>query len=183
MSTRQQGFTLIELVVVISISMVVVGFAVMFLQTPVDIYFAQARRADLINEATLVASNMSSDLRAALPGTVRWTRNGTVEVLEINSAPPAGPIAYLCDSDAQTMRRYSNYVPDANLANRNSHMALVAAGAQVGLLAQDVFACQITYIATNPLRASLVGLQLQLSRVWSGNAETMMVFRQMPIGS
>lgn len=176
---RQHGFTLIELVVAISISAIVVGFMVMFLVTPVETYLAQARRAELVNSANMAANNMASDLRTALPGNVRYTRNGTIEVLEITSPVPAGPIAYLCDPGARTVRRYSNYTPAASISNRDSDAELIGAGARAGLLAQDVLACSISYNAIDPLHNKLVGLQMQLAR----NGETMYVFRQMPLGN
>jgi prepilin-type N-terminal cleavage/methylation domain-containing protein len=169
----QTGFTLIELVVAISI---VVGFMVMFIVTPVESYLAQTRRAELVGAADRVAGSMASDLRAVSLGSVRHVQNGA-EVLEITAAAPLGPIAYLCDSSTQTVKRYSNYIPDANFANRDSEAELVGAGARVWLLAQDVFLCRISYSTVNPLHDKLVGLQMQLTR----NGETMTVFRQMPL--
>ncbi len=174
---KQHGFTLIELVVAMSISAIVVGFMVMFLVTPVQSYLAQARRAELVGSADRVANNMAADLRLTMFGNVRYTSSGTTEVLEITSPAPLGPIAYLCDSGTQTVQRYSNYTPDANFSNRDSDADLRGAGARVGLLAQDVSACQINYTATNPLHDRLVGLQMQLTR----NGETMTVFRQLPL--
>jgi MSHA biogenesis protein MshO len=157
---RQHGFTLIELVVAISISAIVVGFMVMFLVTPAEAYLAQARRAELVAEANMVANNMGSDLRTAVFGQVQYANNGA-EVLVITPAAPNGPITYLCNSAAGTMTRTQ----------------LVGGNAQIGLLAHDVSFCQITYNAALPLRAKLVGLQMRLTR----NGETMMVFRQMPL--
>jgi len=168
----QHGFTMIELVVVITISSIVVGFMVMFIAAPIDSYLAQSRRAELVSSSDMTASNMINDLRLAPAGSVRYTQNGIVEVLEINSA---APIAYLCDRSINRMRRYSNYIPNANIANRDSDAELIAAGARVGVVAQDVTNCKISFNAGNPL----VGLQMQLTR----NGETMYVFRQMAVGS
>ena len=174
---KQHGFSLIELVVAISISAIVVGFVVMFIVTPVETYLAQARRAELVNSADMVANNLAVDLRAATAGSARYTRNGTAEVLEVTLT--SGPIAYICDSGARTVKRYSGYPPAASILNIDSDAELVGVGAKVGLIAQDVLACQISYDAVDPLHNRLVGLQMQLAR----NGENMYVFRQMPVGS
>jgi MSHA biogenesis protein MshO len=77
------GFTLVELVVVIVVSTIVVGFATMFMTTPVDAYFAQSRRADFIDGSDAIVRRMSTDLRQALPNSVRITNIGTRFVLEM----------------------------------------------------------------------------------------------------
>lgn len=174
----QRGFTLIELVVAISISAIVVGFMAMFLVTPVESYLAQTRRAELVVAADMTTNNMLTDLRLAPVGSVRYVRNGSAEVLEINTATP---VAYICDPAARIVRRYSNYPPAANLSARDSDAELMGAGGGVSraLIARDVLACQISYDAINPLHNRLVGLRMQLTRA----GETMVVFRQMAVGS
>ena len=158
--TKQHGFTLIELVVTISISAVVVGFMVMFLVTPVDAYMAQSRRTELVTEANMVANNMAADLRSAALGEVQYAPNGA-QVLVITPAAPNGPITYLCNLAAGTVTRTE----------------LVGANAQVGLLSRDVTFCQIRYDGAAPLHNRLVSLQMKLMR----NGETMTVFRQMSL--
>ena len=76
-----RGFTLIELVVTITLSAIVVAFAAMFIVTPVNSYRAQARRAELVDSADSVLRLMARDIRSALPNSVRVTRNGNVAVL------------------------------------------------------------------------------------------------------
>jgi MSHA biogenesis protein MshO len=68
---RQQGFTLIELVVAITISVVVVGFVASFIAVPVQSHIAQRRRAELAASAEAVTHWMSRDVRRALPNSVR----------------------------------------------------------------------------------------------------------------
>lgn len=71
MSTRQQGFTLIELIVALTVSVVVVGFVAMFMTVPAQANLAQARRAELAASAEAVTQSMSQDVRSALPNSVR----------------------------------------------------------------------------------------------------------------
>lgn len=73
---RLRGFTLVELVVVIVLTAVVAGFVVLFLDAPVEEYFQQTGRADLIDSADRIANAVTPDLRVALPNSIRTARNG-----------------------------------------------------------------------------------------------------------
>jgi len=77
------GFTLIELIIAISVSVIVVGFMVMFITVPVDNYIAQSRRAQLSTEADIIQRIMDNDIRNAVPNTVRWGINGSNVILEM----------------------------------------------------------------------------------------------------
>ena len=74
MSTRQRGFTLIELIVALVLSVIVVGLALDFISVPVQAHFAQTRRAELTASAEAVTHWMSQDVRAALPNSLRTGR-------------------------------------------------------------------------------------------------------------
>ena len=80
---RTQGFTLLEMVIAISISAIVVIFAVMFIAAPVDAYEAHGRRANLVADAATPWPRMQLDIRRALPNSVRQRRNGNFVVLEM----------------------------------------------------------------------------------------------------
>ncbi len=71
MSARQHGFTMIELVVAITISVIVVGFIASFIAVPVQAHLGQARRSELAASAEAVTHWMSRDVRRALPNSVR----------------------------------------------------------------------------------------------------------------
>jgi MSHA biogenesis protein MshO len=78
----QHGFTLIELVVSISVSAVVLIFVVLFLGPPIDSYFTQTRRADLLNAQVSAWRPMEADIRQAVPNSARTRPNGlALEVL------------------------------------------------------------------------------------------------------
>jgi MSHA biogenesis protein MshO len=79
------GFSLIELVVVIALSAIVAVFMVFFLTTPVESYFAQTRRADLVDSADRILRSIRTDVRTALPNSVRQSAGGGVLALELLS--------------------------------------------------------------------------------------------------
>jgi MSHA biogenesis protein MshO len=68
---RAEGFTLIELVVALTIAAIVGGFVATFLAVPVQAHLAQARRSELASSAESVARAMARDVRTALPNSLR----------------------------------------------------------------------------------------------------------------
>jgi MSHA biogenesis protein MshO len=86
MSTCQRGFTLIELIVALTISVVVVGFIATFIAVPVQSHMAQARRSDLAASAEAVSHWMSQDVHGALPNSLRVATVGgrpSVEMIDV----------------------------------------------------------------------------------------------------
>jgi MSHA biogenesis protein MshO len=78
-----QGFTLVELVVTITISAIVMVFVSMFIAAPLKAFDAQSRRAALVAGPSDAWPRMESDLRTALPNSVRARRNGVFMALEM----------------------------------------------------------------------------------------------------
>jgi MSHA biogenesis protein MshO len=104
MRSQAAGFTLIELVITMTVSAVVVSFVAVFISVPVAGFTDQARRARLVDAADATLSRMSRDIRRALPNSVRITNNGAIVALELLSsvdgaryrdAPPGGPARQL----------------------------------------------------------------------------------------
>lgn len=77
------GFTLIELIVVIVISAIVAIFMVLFLDTPIESYFAQTRRSDLVDSAHRISDAVTADARTALPNSMRFAVSGSSRALEL----------------------------------------------------------------------------------------------------
>jgi MSHA biogenesis protein MshO len=75
------GFTLIELIVVIVVSAIVAVFMVLFLDAPVESYFAQTRRSDLVDSAHRISDAVTVDARTALPNSMRV--NAAATALEL----------------------------------------------------------------------------------------------------
>ena len=74
---RAAGFTLIELIVVIVVTATVASFVVLFLDAPMQSYFAQTRRSDLVDSATRISGAVTADVRTALPNSLRVNVTGT----------------------------------------------------------------------------------------------------------
>jgi MSHA biogenesis protein MshO len=79
----QRGFTLVELVVAMSLAVIVVGFSTMFIKAPIEMYQGQARRAELVDSADNLLRDMTREVRAALPNSVRVRTNGSIKALEL----------------------------------------------------------------------------------------------------
>ena len=82
-SRSSAGFTLIELVVAIVLAAIVAGFVVLFLDAPIQSYFAQTRRSDLVDSANRIAAAITGDVRTALPNSLRATTAGSATALEL----------------------------------------------------------------------------------------------------
>lgn len=80
---KARGFTLIEMVVALAISAIVVGFAAMFIQLPVNSYLTQSRHAELMDSVASPWPHIERDLHTALPNSVRQRVNGNVRALEL----------------------------------------------------------------------------------------------------
>jgi MSHA biogenesis protein MshO len=79
---RQLGVTLIEMVIVISITAIIAGAVAVFITRPIESYADAARRAELTDIADTALRRMARDLRSALPNSIRITTVGNVRYLE-----------------------------------------------------------------------------------------------------
>jgi MSHA biogenesis protein MshO len=66
-----RGFTLIEAVVVITITAIVAGMVSIFIRVPVLNYIGSAARAELTDTADLAMRRLARDVRLALPNSIR----------------------------------------------------------------------------------------------------------------
>jgi MSHA biogenesis protein MshO len=282
-TANARGFTLIELVVVITIAAIVAVFVVFFLATPVEAYFAQSSRASLVDSSDRILRSLVADVPTALPNSLRETGGGGVVALELlattataryygsgdkNYLPPAqealeelsigqpdadfytldlfgaasgsylailnpgapgayafggvmtplppqftitpvgatledhvhfagagfnftnasptnsvflvsGPVSYLCDTNAQTVQRYTGYSVSA--AQPATDAQLMAAGATRSLIAQNVASCTITIV---PAPASALYNQLAIvEATLASNGETLQLFDEIAVES
>jgi len=80
--SRERGVTLIEMVIVISITAIIAGAVSVFIGRPVEGYADAARRAEMSDIADTALRRMTRDVRTALPNSIRITTVGSSYYLE-----------------------------------------------------------------------------------------------------
>lgn len=86
----QLGFTLVELVVVITVTAILAAGATLFIRNPTQAYFDMEARAALSDRADSAQRRMARDIRNALPNSVRTTVNGADSFIEFVPVKAAG---------------------------------------------------------------------------------------------
>jgi MSHA biogenesis protein MshO len=82
----RNGFTLIELVMVIAILGVIATSVAQFMVQPVDAYLATVRRAELVDRAQTTLLRVTREVRKGLPNSVRVSGDGlSIEFLRVLS--------------------------------------------------------------------------------------------------
>lgn len=86
MKRFQTGFTLVEAVMVITITGIIATVVATFIRAPIQGYFDAARRAELTDVADTSIRRIARDLRLALPNSVRLTGgNQVIEFLQVRT--------------------------------------------------------------------------------------------------
>lgn len=78
----QDGVTLVEMIVAITILAIVSGMVAIFIQRPVQGYIDTANRTELTNKADSALRRIARDLRLALPNSVRVSTSGGNQYME-----------------------------------------------------------------------------------------------------
>ncbi len=87
MRAGQAGFTLIEAVMVITLTAVIFGVVSMFIAPATTAYFASSARAQLSDQADTALRRIARDLARALPNSARVSGTGlSVELIPVTSA-------------------------------------------------------------------------------------------------
>ena len=85
--SSQRGFTLIEAIMVITITGILAAMVAIFIRAPIDAYVDSARRADLSDVADTTARRIARELQSALPNSVRAGGGGRfLELIPIRDA-------------------------------------------------------------------------------------------------
>jgi MSHA biogenesis protein MshO len=126
---RQQGFTLVELVMVIVILGVVSSMATVFMRGPIDTYFAVLRRSAMLDTSDTVFRRLERDVRKALPNSIRTPNSaGTNQCLEFIPTKTGG--RYRADGTSAALN-FDIADTTFNLLGRNSGLPIdqrIAAG-------------------------------------------------------
>ena len=80
-SSAGNGFTLIELIMVIVITGIIAGMISIFISKPMEGYVDVSNRAELVDAADSALQMMARDIRSALPNSIRC--NGTNTAFEM----------------------------------------------------------------------------------------------------
>jgi MSHA biogenesis protein MshO len=79
---RARGVTLVEMIVVITITGIIGAGVAMFIRRPVEGYIDATRRAELTETADTALRRITRDLRTALPNSIRIATVGNVSYIE-----------------------------------------------------------------------------------------------------
>ena len=107
-----RGFTLVEAVIVITITGIIAAIVAVFLRTPVQSYLDRVGRAELSDTADGAVRRMARDLRLALPNSIRV--DGTNTFVELLLTSDGG--RYLAESDNPP----GGHILDFNVAANNT---------------------------------------------------------------
>lgn len=91
-SEQQRGFTLVEAVLVITLTGIVAGIVAVFIVAPVQNYLASSARAQLVDQADQALRRIGRDVAVALPNSVRTLGNAGSASLEL--IPSSGAARY-----------------------------------------------------------------------------------------
>ncbi len=83
MKAQSAGFTLIELIITMTIIGIVVSFSAFIISGPISGFTDQVRRAELVDSAESSLRRIGRDVRRSLPNSVRITTNGSITALEL----------------------------------------------------------------------------------------------------
>jgi MSHA biogenesis protein MshO len=84
------GFTLVEMIVAITLTAILSGIVVLFIQVPLQGFFDVSRRAELTDAADLAVRRITREVQGALPNSVRITVAGGVTYLEFLAVRTGG---------------------------------------------------------------------------------------------
>lgn len=121
---RQNGFTLVEMIMVIVIMGAIGATVAVFMRSPVDAYVDTARRAALTDVADTTVRRISRDLSRALPNSVRSPSPQCVEFIPTRTGGRyrAGPDAGIVGDQSAAVLDFTLADTSFNLLGRNTDL-------------------------------------------------------------
>lgn len=80
MGKLSRGFTLVEMIVAITITGIIAGVVAIFIARPIEGYIASANRAELTDMADLTLKRMALEIRTAVPNSIYPTSGDTTQI-------------------------------------------------------------------------------------------------------
>lgn len=115
---RAAGFTLVEAVMVMVITAILAGVAVLFIRQPVKNYTDSAARADMADAADLALRRMARELHGALPNSIRTAvlNGGSTALLEFIPTKAGGRYLAAEDGADPASHRALDFTATRNLS-------------------------------------------------------------------
>lgn len=96
----------------------------------------------------------------------------------------SGPISYVCDTTAGTLRRYDSYPISASHSSVDSDAELIALSATAAVVSNKLSACDFDYDPGSLTRSGLVSFRMTISEsVGSGHSESISLIKQAHVNN
>lgn len=163
MHTRQvtrskQGFTLIELVVVITLIMIIAPVVGVFIGNYLRGYTNIVIRTTLVDTAELAIRRIERDIHQSLPNSIRIKTSGSVVALEMvnvveglryRSQPPGGDDAILVTDTSDTQFNTLTTFTNAKLGENNYRIVVYNTGASGETTDQPIAGANVYALSTS----------------------------------
>lgn len=165
----QSGFSLFELIVVVVLVGILAVGAGMLIANPINAYDAQQRRQQLVDQAEMALRQVASDVRGALPNSLRVSSAGAVWGVEFVTTLDGARYRDQIDdsvalSDAMDILEFSGADTDFNLLGSFSSLAAFAAGQRLVIYSTTPATLyQDAVLGNNPGIITPAGTNLTLS--------------------
>lgn len=108
--SRNRGFTLVEMIVVIAITGIIAAAVAVFIRHPVEGYGNAVRRAELTAAADTALRRIVRDVRLALPNSLRVMSSGGINYVEFIMTQSGG--RYRDETDGSTGGNFLDFLGD-----------------------------------------------------------------------